>query len=575
MEDTYPVFIGSLPGDITVEEIDNLMNSYGFKNYKFKKKDKKFRKRFVVLIFFSEEDYKAILGMEIRYRGYDLKIMPYLSGDQKKNLDETIKSRRIYFTTTFRGLNNSLIERIFSRYGKLESAYMKKGFENAKFRYGFVTYADKEEAQKLVEKEVFLYKGVEFLVKPFRQSRIYDSVRRKMEKEQRNRQRMSEGAHGRLGDQFYSRNIATNRQNRRPKNNRNQSDQNEYSTFMFRKKKTPSHHQGPFGAEMENLAYTYGQGTTQNQFNFGSNPKSNFTGAQPGFQNFGSHTSDHGGQYVLGYDQLMSFNFTSPQAPDQQDQGGSQRFEYREQLNQNPRSRLQSQAPLQGQQFTLKTKQNPNSKYFTDPPNSYQNEPDETWIANRPQVEFPQGGLNPSIEAWNQNQQNFNYPTTRQIQESQSNFFNQNKIDESKGVFRNEAQGFYSRSPQSNQQGANRLHNEPFGLRAGATNLNTVEESYIANQGQARELRPLAESSESNRMVSVQAVGDLRESPLGVNHQEQGMRTESQEPSRIPDLFCDREGKRIAELFRKLSKKSVPYQHEFDNVEFNIFEKKN
>ena len=171
----YPVYIGSLPAHTTVEDIVRLMHNHGYMRFRFKKKDKEFKKRFVVLIFFEETDYRSILQKNINYKGFDLKIEAYRSGDEKKMHDYTIAQRRIHFSTSFNGITNSIAEEIFREYGEIESAYVRKGVDNSNyFRYGFATFIEKEVARYLIEKRTIYYKDVLLQIKPFRQSKSFD-----------------------------------------------------------------------------------------------------------------------------------------------------------------------------------------------------------------------------------------------------------------------------------------------------------------------------------------------------------------------------------------------------------------
>lgn len=168
---SYNLFVGSVPGDVKWEELFSCLSQKA----KIKKLDlvphakkEHVNKGFAIAYVYSKKDYDFLIAYPPTIKGRLLKVMPYLTGEQRRKQKESLDRRRLFVSNLPKKCQDRELQIFFSGFGEVESAYRVVEESTRKPRdYGYLTFSDEAAAQLVLSKSPLLFKGANLIIDCF------------------------------------------------------------------------------------------------------------------------------------------------------------------------------------------------------------------------------------------------------------------------------------------------------------------------------------------------------------------------------------------------------------------------
>lgn len=159
---SHRVFFGSLPPTCNNSEIKKMISPFvPVKSIKLIfDKVSGFCKGFGHVEFFSRQDQELVLNRKFTLEGRDLFTEPYFEGTRLKNKSESFHVRRIFISNIPQDVTDQELQKAFSIYGKVESAYRIVTSNQQKKPFGFILFHEEKAAIECNQKKTLQIKGV-------------------------------------------------------------------------------------------------------------------------------------------------------------------------------------------------------------------------------------------------------------------------------------------------------------------------------------------------------------------------------------------------------------------------------
>jgi RNA recognition motif-containing protein len=166
------VFVGSIPGHLTQEEIQlyfrQFVPSAVFKLHRKQKRSSGFG----FLQNLTPAEQEVIISVEHSLHGRKLKCDPYLKGDTLQQAQNSLNLRRIFIRGLPKATTEEEIREFFSKFGDIESLYQVKHPVNGKIcPFGFLTYDTEQSAKNVLEMKSFEFQSSSIICEPFQKYR--------------------------------------------------------------------------------------------------------------------------------------------------------------------------------------------------------------------------------------------------------------------------------------------------------------------------------------------------------------------------------------------------------------------
>jgi len=145
------IFIGNLPKHVDKSELIEYLISKGYHDFSLKGKPKADR-RYIVLQTKNELMYRRILkDNSLSLDGVKIRAQEYKEGSDRQKNDEFIKKKRVYVGGLPQHIktDKGLCE-LFRCFGDIEHGYISQKCFQQKYKYGFITFRNVDDAQKLI-----------------------------------------------------------------------------------------------------------------------------------------------------------------------------------------------------------------------------------------------------------------------------------------------------------------------------------------------------------------------------------------------------------------------------------------
>lgn len=152
----HKIFLGGLSGITTRVALEEYFNKFGSVikiDVPKRKKNTKFSKGYGVLSIKEQSSMQKIIDIKYhRVEGRLIHCKPFLKGDKLKNQTNKTQQLRIYVSDIPLDYENSDLFQIFSKFGRVEDAYIIRELESKVSRgYGYVMFFDRESAVKAIK----------------------------------------------------------------------------------------------------------------------------------------------------------------------------------------------------------------------------------------------------------------------------------------------------------------------------------------------------------------------------------------------------------------------------------------
>ena len=172
----YKLFIKNIPQEISVEEIRAYLRpllSDQFFVEKGKNKGEKSMKH-ALLVVSSSNDFLKLIDREFKIKSKIVSIRPYLSAEERIQVNKDISSRRIYLTSSKSDISNQEIKAILLKlFGPVESCFSLRD-QKRKLVQATVTFRQKDAAQLSLNVGSFIEDAITFTVNKRKNSQISD-----------------------------------------------------------------------------------------------------------------------------------------------------------------------------------------------------------------------------------------------------------------------------------------------------------------------------------------------------------------------------------------------------------------
>lgn len=165
------VFVGSIPGHLTNEQIQDYFSQFvpGAVFTLHKKKPEDWRNcGFGFLKLPCPSDIDKILEIDHYLLGRRLKCERYLNGQNLAQNNHSLEKRRLFIRGIKSHIRDDDLVEYFSKLGPIESAYIVMDPVTKLSRnFGYVTFKDEKVAQAILAQGSFALKGIVLKVHPF------------------------------------------------------------------------------------------------------------------------------------------------------------------------------------------------------------------------------------------------------------------------------------------------------------------------------------------------------------------------------------------------------------------------
>ena len=161
------LYLGSLPPNTNKTELLEYLRSLGVDDIHIKATKKKVNKNYIIIVVDTKRSYDYLLRNTFSFRGTVLKFAPFLTGDQKKANDLVLKEKRVFVNGFKHEATDDELKELFQFFGAVHSAYISPKSRGMLYKYGFVTFFDKETARRVIELGEIQYRGSTLVIKPF------------------------------------------------------------------------------------------------------------------------------------------------------------------------------------------------------------------------------------------------------------------------------------------------------------------------------------------------------------------------------------------------------------------------
>ena len=170
------LFIGSVPNKLTQAQILAYLQKNSITATVNKVKSQPSKHYLVLNVQDSEVDIEDFLAKAHKVNGLNIQINWYLKGEDKLRHDLKEADKKIYIAKVPAGTTNEQLMDLFSVFGPVRAAYIKKSFKNSKnarnpgepFFFGFVTFVDRTSAKKAKAARRVEFRGQMLTIKDFR-----------------------------------------------------------------------------------------------------------------------------------------------------------------------------------------------------------------------------------------------------------------------------------------------------------------------------------------------------------------------------------------------------------------------
>lgn len=163
----YRVFIGCIPGDSCEVELTELLSEYARIEkvslaFDVNKHNKQYCLGYGFVVCASKEDKRILISHanDVCYRGRFITLREYKSGRRLKEDKLDFNLRRVFIGNIPSHATNASLEKLFSRYGEVETIYSVDQTSKKHFKFGYVVFYDKESAALTIRnKNEFTFGG--------------------------------------------------------------------------------------------------------------------------------------------------------------------------------------------------------------------------------------------------------------------------------------------------------------------------------------------------------------------------------------------------------------------------------
>lgn len=163
----YRVFIGCIPGDSSEAELASLLGEYARVSAVSLARDiNRHQQQYCLGYGFavcpSREDKRALISHanDVCYRGRFITLREYKSGRRLKEDKQDFNLRRVFVGNIPARTSNTSLEKLFSRFGEVETVYSVDQSAKKLFKFGYVVFCDKHAAALTVQnKHEFVVDG--------------------------------------------------------------------------------------------------------------------------------------------------------------------------------------------------------------------------------------------------------------------------------------------------------------------------------------------------------------------------------------------------------------------------------
>jgi RNA recognition motif-containing protein len=151
------LFLSSLHFEITLQDLHDHFNQFGkVAAIKINKKGLPSKKSTAMMRMETEEAVERLIAHKNQFiKGHEIFVEKKLSGKDLVLKNEEIGVRRIHISNIPAHINGEDLLKLFSEHGRVEMAYSKQPKDSESCPevkiYGFITFFDAEDAQKLVD----------------------------------------------------------------------------------------------------------------------------------------------------------------------------------------------------------------------------------------------------------------------------------------------------------------------------------------------------------------------------------------------------------------------------------------
>lgn len=161
------IYIGSLPPNTSARFLINYFKKI-VKVADLRRIKNKGRKSpgYAILKLERKEDVEILLSKEHRIEGNLLLVKPYLTPQERLDLEKSLVHKRIYIKNLPENAEAEDYEDFFKKFGKVISVVLKKK-QATVGTYGFITFENEKIAQNLIDKGSIDFKGTELEIKDY------------------------------------------------------------------------------------------------------------------------------------------------------------------------------------------------------------------------------------------------------------------------------------------------------------------------------------------------------------------------------------------------------------------------